>query len=665
MEGRTIGGKYTLEREIARGGMGAIWLALDEQLRRKVALKLMSPDHLASPTARARFEREARAVAQLKSPNVVQIYDYGIDEGAPFIVMELLEGEDLQARLNRLGRLSLPAASNIVTQMAKAIGAAHAAGIIHRDIKPANVFLARTDTEEVVKVLDFGVVALMANLVASDSHVTRAGGVVGTPHFMSPEQVRASKTLDFRSDLWSIGVVAYRMLTGQLPFKSEAFGELLIEICSDPVPLASKLVPDLGPQLDRFFDLALARDPAKRFQSARDLAAAFASLASSTQTEKAAKILVVDDEPDVALLIKQRFRQQIRRGQFEFVFAADGAEALEQLRQHPDVEVALSDINMPGMDGLTFLRRASEVNPLLRVVMVSAYSDMPNIRAAMNRGAFDFLVKPIDFADLQITIDKTLKQARLARKSATSAEEAGLLKMFVSSGIVERLVPALRDADMGPGESIEATVAFINVHSFAPFADMQLPESALRALNANFEIILPEVITRGGVVDKFIGERVLAIFRGDNHAERAIDACLAVRSELKSLSARAGEGSAYGLGVSIGVHSGAMLSGSIGSKLVSRLDYTVLGNAVNIAARLQEIAGKNQIIISDTLAETALPIFECEPAGVRSLPGRTEKAMIHEVIRRLKTDQPNPSAETVLMDGEEPEPARVLSTPGG
>jgi serine/threonine protein kinase/class 3 adenylate cyclase len=655
MEGRTIGGKYTLEREFARGGMGAVWAAFDSHLRRKVALKLMSADHLASPNARSRFEREAMAIAQLQSPNVVQIYDYGIDADAPYIVMELLEGEDLQARVTRLGKLPLAAAAGIITQAAKALSAAHASGIVHRDIKPANIFLARSDSEEIVKVLDFGVAALVSGLGSTENHVTRAGGVVGTPHYMSPEQVRGSKGIDFRSDLWSLAVVAYRAVTGRLPFEAEAFGELLIQICTDPIPPASRYSADLGPEVDRFFERALSRDPGRRFASARELAAAFAALATEGNRDRATKILVVDDEPDVALLMKQRFRQQIKKGVFEFVFAGDGEAALEQLRLHPDIEIALTDINMPGMDGLTFLRRAGELNPLVKVVVVSAYSDMSNIREAMNRGAFDFLVKPIDFKDLEVTIDKTVKHAREVRRTLRSSEENNLLRMFVNAGIIERLLPQLRGDDMSASESIDATVAFIDVYGFTPLTATEPPESALRTLNANFEIIVPEITSRGGVVDKFVGDAVMAVFRGEKHLERALDACVSARAALAAMAERAGPQSPYAHGVSIGIDSGSMVSGSIGSRVVSRLDYTVLGDVVNTAARLEALAGQGQIFVSQAIEQRIRSAFECDPIGSRVLPGKGEPMVVFNVVKKLPTENAITSAETVLMDGESQE----------
>ena len=662
MDVRIIGGKYTLERELARGGMGAIWVAFDSQLRRRVALKLMSPDHLASTSARSRFEREAMSIAQLQSPHVVQIYDYGVDAGAPYLVMELLDGEDLQARMTRVGRMPLAAVAWFLTQSAKALAAAHQSGIVHRDIKPANIFIARHDTDEIVKVLDFGVAALVAGIAlaqgSGDLHVTRAGGVVGTPHYMSPEQVRGSRGVDFRADLWSLAVVAYRAVTGRLPFDAEAFGELLIQICTDPIPAPSRLHADLGPEVDRFFERALSRDPSRRFGSAREMAAAFAELAAAANaagtSPKATKILFVDDEPDVALLMKQRFRQQIRKGLYEFIFAGDGEAALEQMRLHPDIEIALTDINMPGMDGLTFLRRAGELNPMVKVVVVSAYSDMSNIREAMNRGAFDFLVKPIDFKDLEVTIDKTLKHARELRRTMRSTEENSVLRMFVNAGILERVLPVIQTAAVTPTESIEATVAFVDVADFTTLLSTGAPEHALRTLNANFEIILPELTSRGGMIDKFVGDAVMGVFRGDDHLTRALDACVAARAVLQDLAARTGEGSPYAHGVCVGIDSGVMISGSIGSKVVSRLDYTVLGDVVNRAAHLAALAGKGRIYVSAAVHDVARDRFECSSVGVRELTRKRPPAAVYEVGRKLELESPISAAETVLMDDDDP-----------
>ncbi|XXZ63312.1 protein kinase [Sorangium sp. So ce341] len=271
---------------LARGGMGAIWVGRHVQLDAAVAIKLMAPEYAASSTARARFEREARAAAQLKIPNVVHVHDYGIEGETPFLVMELLDGEDLETRLAREGRLSLSATLGVVAQVCKALRRAHEMGIIHRDLKPANLFLARQDDEEIVKVLDFGIAKAQGALLAGKE--TKTGTLVGSPYYMSPEQVRRSKTLDWRSDLWSVGVIAYRCVTGRLPFPGEEIGEVFVAICTEDVPLASSLAPELGPEVDRFFSRAFMREPERRFQSASELAEALSAAAAAPGAETGA-----------------------------------------------------------------------------------------------------------------------------------------------------------------------------------------------------------------------------------------------------------------------------------------------------------------------------------------------------------------------------------------
>lgn len=604
-----IGGRYKLEQEIARGGMGSVWKAFDTQLRRDVAVKLMAADTLASETMRARFEREAQAVARLKSPHVVSVHDYGVENELPYFVMELLEGEDLDVRLKRQGRIPLPACASILSQVAKALASAQAAGIVHRDLKPANIFLGTVDGEELVKVLDFGVASLRVD-ERSDDHRTGAGTLLGTPMYMSPEQARGRPT-DHRSDLWSLAVVAFRALTGAFPYEEGSLGNLIVTICTDRPRKPSAVAPDLGPEVDAFFARALSIDPDKRFQSARELAAALAVLAAGADVARATRVLVVDDEVDVESLIRQRFRRQIRSKVFDFVFAHDGTEAMEILAASPDIEVALADINMPGMDGLTFLARSREVHPRVKVVMVSAYGDMQNIRAAMNRGAFDFLQKPVDFDDLERTLHKTIEEVQETRRLERSRKENGLLRMFVSSGVVEDV---LTHGDLGiRSETLAATVAFIDVHGFGKLVEGAPFDEAVRLLNANFEIIVPEVIARQGVVDKFVGDAVMAVFRGEGHLERAAEAALAVRDQLRVMADRAGPTSPYACGVTVGIASGDVVAASIGSRLVPRLDYTVLGDVVKRAAELSRLASRGEIAIDGPAAERLLERFDLRP----------------------------------------------------
>ena len=644
MSERVIAERYVLTRAIGRGAMGHIWEAVDKKLQRKVALKLMAADHIASPTARARFEQEARAIAQLNNPHVVQVFDAGIDDGTPFIVMELLEGEDLDNRLNRVQRLPIGALVPIVKQAAQGLTAAQAQQIVHRDFKPANVFLARTDSnDEVVKILDFGVVSLLSGARDEELNITTAGSIVGTPLFMSPEQIRCG-SVDHRSDLWSFAVLVYRALTGEHPFPGQWLGMLMVRICTDPFPPPSTVMPGLSPAVDAFFDRALAKDPDKRFQTAGQFATAFAALVDPRERGPS-KILVVDDEPDVEALVRARFRQQIRKNIYQFVFASDGQAALEKLREHADIDVVLSDINMPGMDGLTFLSRVSESNPHVRTIMVSAYGDMGNIRTAMNRGAFDFVVKPIDFKDLEVTIEKTLKFVSDMRKNAQSSEENSVLRMFVSPSLLDHL---RKTAPFFGIEAWQGTVAFIDLAGYHELAKGQEPSDRIRTLNANFEVIVPAVMDRGGVVDKFMGDAVMAIFRGENHERRGLEACLDVRSQLRSLAARAARSdeanSPFALGVSIGVATGEMLSGEIGSKAFGRLDYTVLGATPRIAGRLELAAHKNQILVDRQTFEAGRNEFDFVPAMDVELK---EGGPAYELVRRSDPDGANAGVATM------------------
>jgi eukaryotic-like serine/threonine-protein kinase len=270
--GTILAEKYRLVSLLGRGGMGEVWHAEHLGLRAPVAIKLMKPEIVSDPEALARFNREAQAAASLRSPHVVQVLDHGLDPilRAPFIAMEMMEGESLGARLERLGRLSPADTARIVTHIARALARAHEAGIVHRDLKPDNVFLVPGDDEEIAKVLDFGIAK--ANTQSLDpGSATRTGAVMGTPYYMSPEQISGAKGVDFRTDLWALGVIACQCLTGRLPFQAETIGGLALAICAEPMPRPSQLGPTPA-GFDAWFERAVAREPAQRFQSARELA---------------------------------------------------------------------------------------------------------------------------------------------------------------------------------------------------------------------------------------------------------------------------------------------------------------------------------------------------------------------------------------------------------
>ncbi|MDI1482276.1 serine/threonine-protein kinase [Polyangium sp. y55x31] len=272
--GLVIAGKVRLDKLLGKGGMGSVWVGTHLGLDIPVAVKFMTGS---AEAALSRFQREARAAAQIRSSNVVKIHDYGIDQGLPYIVMELLEGEDLAARIRRAGRLSLVDAEKILIPVARGLERAHEAKLVHRDLKPENVFLVREGDEEIPKILDFGIAKTLA--VAEDAKdVTEEGTVLGTPYYLSPEQARGKTDIDHRADLWSLGVILFRMVMGRQPFEANAIGDLIVRICMDPVPRVVTIDPTLPPELDAFFDRALAKDPAMRFTSARELARAFSDI---------------------------------------------------------------------------------------------------------------------------------------------------------------------------------------------------------------------------------------------------------------------------------------------------------------------------------------------------------------------------------------------------
>ena len=265
-----------LVRQLGEGGMGAVWVAEHLALRTEVVVKFIASGLKSSKEAQDRFSREAAAASQVKSPHVVQTFDHGITEdGVPYIVMELLDGRDLGEYLDQERKVAPDLVLEIIGQLARALDRAHEKGIIHRDIKPGNVYLcdAGRGGEVFVKLLDFGIAkgVEMTNQGRVDSG-TKTGSMIGSPFYMSPEQILGSKDLDHRSDLWSVGVLTFEMLTGKKPFDAETMGGLAIKIHSEAIPLASLTNPDLPVSLDAWFSRACARDVNARFDSAKIMA---------------------------------------------------------------------------------------------------------------------------------------------------------------------------------------------------------------------------------------------------------------------------------------------------------------------------------------------------------------------------------------------------------
>ena len=342
------------------------------------------------------------------------------------------------------------------------------------------------------------------------------------------------------------------------------------------------------------------------------------------------KILVADDEADLEMLIKQKFRRQIREHQYTFVFAINGQDALDKLQDNSDVEVVLSDINMPEMDGLTLISKLNEFSPLIKAVVVSAYGDMDNIRTAMNRGAYDFLTKPVNFDDLELTIERTIKHVAQLRTTLKAIKENNILRMYVDETVLNFMGRQEFESSLLQSETIDATVAFIDICNFTSISENESPDTVVGLLNNYFEVMVKEIIAQNGYVDKFMGDAIMADFKGNYHLDRAMDDRLAFRKQIEKLPKP--ENLSYLPKVSIGINSGEMISGNIGSGTLRRLDYTVIGDSVNTAQRLQSIAKDGQILISETSYQKVKEFFNCSKVGEMNLKHKAQQVTVYEVL---------------------------------
>jgi serine/threonine-protein kinase len=293
-EGDLVGGKYLVERVLGVGGMGVVVAATHTGLHQRVALKFLLPQAALKPDVVGRFAREARAAARLHSEHVAKVLDVGeLEAGSPFMVMEYMDGEDLDQLVRRSGPLPVDVTTAYVLEACEAVAEAHSMGIVHRDLKPANLFLARRpDGPPIVKVLDFGI--SKSTLGASQAHMTKTSSVMGSPLYMSPEQMASAKTVDLRSDIWALGVVLYELLAGRPPFVAETMPELVLAIVhGEHVPVA-KLRADVPAGLDAAIERCLTKAPAQRFATIRELAEAIAPYAparSAISVERVSHVL--------------------------------------------------------------------------------------------------------------------------------------------------------------------------------------------------------------------------------------------------------------------------------------------------------------------------------------------------------------------------------------
>ncbi len=305
--GEVLTNKYRVERVLGAGGMGVVVAATHLQLDKLVALKFLRREALKNPKFVSRFEREARAAARLRSEHAARIIDVGrLETGLPYTVMEYLEGHDLAAILQQCGTIAVPDACDFIIQACDAIAEAHSLGIVHRDLKPGNLFLANTSHgKQVVKVLDFGI--SKSHMAADDPTMTSTQEVLGSPRYMSPEQMRSAKDVDGRTDIWSLGVILYELVTGQAPFHADTLTALCLKIAMEPLPALPVPPTALPPGFDAIIHRALEKDQVHRYQSANELAHALAPFASAnyhdhTYRPVASTASMVPSSPPMAMV---------------------------------------------------------------------------------------------------------------------------------------------------------------------------------------------------------------------------------------------------------------------------------------------------------------------------------------------------------------------------
>jgi eukaryotic-like serine/threonine-protein kinase len=437
-------GKYEIQEEIGRGGMGVVYKGYDPAIARSVAVKAIAKSSLDPEDLKyvmGRFRHEAQAVGRLAHPRIVQIFDYGEDDQIAYIVMELVNGKTLHQHLKQGDTYEIRESGEIIRQLLDGMGHAHAEGVVHRDIKPSNILI---NNDGRIKISDFGIARTEA------SGLTQAGDVLGTLHYMAPEQFRGAET-DALADLYSIGVIAYELLAGRKPFSGNNV-QVMQSVLNEPAENPSRFNAALSTLMDRVLQKALAKRPEDRFQSAREFADAFkeaidASLAvagaspgsvpdgsallsaarllnaapvvptltgtavrspaevggdsaiSLDSSVKRARVLFVDDEERILSALKSLFRDR-----YHVFTTTDANKALEFIGKH-FMHVIVSDQRMPAMVGVELLRQSREISPRSVRMLLTGYSDLAAIVGSINDGeVYRFISKPWDNSELQTIV---------------------------------------------------------------------------------------------------------------------------------------------------------------------------------------------------------------------------------------------------------------------
>ncbi len=535
-------GKYEIQGILGRGGMGAVYRGFDPAISRAVAIKTIAKSSLDEEELQhllARFRHEAQVVGRLAHPGIVQIYDYGEDDELAYIVMELVNGKSLHEHLLQNANYDLREVGEIIRQLLEALGHAHSAGVVHRDVKPSNTMINRDGG---IKISDFGIAH------TESSELTHHGDVLGTPHYMAPEQY-LGLGIGVPADLYAVGVIAYDLLTGTKPFVGTTAATIMQQVLNERPVDPSDLNPKLAPLMDEVLQRALAKKPEERFQSAPEFAEAFrlaieASLGPATvtstiaasgaglldaarlikagaaaptgsgaaaasagssdsaisldQSVKKARLLVVDDEERILSALKSLFRLR-----YHVFTTTDGNKALEFMKKY-QMHVVISDQRMPIMPGVELLRRAREISPASVRILLTGYSDLASIVGSVNDGeVYRFISKPWNNDDLQrtvaeaVTIAFELAETKTAQVALPKKLRAGVLvidndqEVFrVTKELLGGLCP------VAYADNLDAALAAMQAQEIAVvLADIQAGQEDTTAMLKLLKQEYPQILT--------------------------------------------------------------------------------------------------------------------------------------------------------------------------
>lgn len=423
-------GRYKLLSALGSGAMGSIFLAEHVRMRRRAAVKILPRRFVEDAKRLELFYREAEATAALDHPNVVRAYDVDNEGETYYLVMEYVEGANLDQIVTREGPLHYARAAEYVRQVADGLSHAHERGIIHRDVKPANLML---DSKDRVKILDMGL-SQWEQVEASPSESPES--LSGTPDFFAPELASGSTQGNARSDIYSLGCTFFFLLTGQPPFSASSIPALLREHERTPPPMLCEFVPEFPEELDAIYQRMMAKRPEDRFSSTREICTAIAdwqstvdtpapsseSRAPETPSGEAPTVLVAEDDE----VTRQMLCLQLQKAGFEVRVAGDGQEAMDMM--DADVTVCLFDLNMPRATGMDCLRHVHSHFPETPVIILTASDEVQDAIAAMREGAFDYLNKPCRITNVLTRVDEAL------RMRTRSAQDDASLDSLMQAG---------------------------------------------------------------------------------------------------------------------------------------------------------------------------------------------------------------------------------------